>query len=459
MAVNFGLLQQAAPVSAFFQGQQDVQAEADRNALRQQQAQQLAMQQENALALREQRAAQAAELKAKTERAAQRQDFLTRLGAKMAEGGYKLDRPTLGQVLQFGMQTGEDSLIKLATEGIRALDEEDLYRSEATRFGLPGGPAPATPSAPTTTPAPANALVAPLATTPAGATGFTREQVQQMLTSPSARIREQGKSLAATLPKEDSTAAMREYEKAVAQGFKGTFLEYKQAIQPKPAQTTVVLPPQEKEERGARGKLLVEQYKGIAETARLAGRTLPALETQERILDSGFKTGFGTEAQKAAASVLSSLGVPEATQYATSAQTFLAATQQAVLQKQLEQKGTQTQNDAVRIEQTNAQLGNTSNANKFIVSVAKAQLKRDIEQRNFYDAWWKKNGTYDGAEDAWFSGEGGKSLFDRPELKQYAAPAKPAAAPAASPSGTQPYSDAEKERRYQEWKRKQQGTP
>lgn len=170
MAVNFGLLQQAAPVSAFFQGRQDVQAEADRNVLRQQQAEQLAMQRENALALREQRAASAAELKAKTERAAQRQQFLTNLSAKMAEGGHKLDRPTLGQVLQFGMQTGEDSLIKLATEGLRALDEEDVYRSEAARLGQPG------------------------------AEGYTRPQVQQMIASPSTRLQAQGKALAPTLP-------------------------------------------------------------------------------------------------------------------------------------------------------------------------------------------------------------------------------------------------------------------
>ena len=47
MAVNFGLLQPAQPVSAFFQGQQDIRAEADRNALRQMQAQQMAAQQEN----------------------------------------------------------------------------------------------------------------------------------------------------------------------------------------------------------------------------------------------------------------------------------------------------------------------------------------------------------------------------------------------------------------------------
>ena len=42
-----------------------------------------------------------------------------------------------------------------------------------------------------------------------------------------------------------------------------------------------------------------------------------------------------------------------------------------------------------------------------------------MEQRNFYDAWWKQNKTYEGAEDAWYAGEGGKSLFDRPVLKSY----------------------------------------
>ncbi len=193
------------------------------------------------------------------------------------------------------------------------------------------------------------------------------------------------------------------------------------------AQTVIKLPEQERAEKGARGKLLVEQYQDVSKAASLAAKTLPAVETQERVLDSGFKTGFGTEVQKAGASVLAALGVPEAAKYATSAQTFLAATQQAVLQRQLEQKGPQTEADAQRITQTGAQLGNTPEANRFIISVAKAQLKRDIAQRNFYDKWWKDKGTYDGAEDAWFSGDGGKSLFDRPELKQYATkPAAPA---------------------------------
>jgi hypothetical protein len=181
----------------------------------------------------------------------------------------------------------------------------------------------------------------------------------------------------------------------------------------------VKLAEQEKEEKGARGKLLVKQYEGISDQARIAVRTLPSLESNLSILDKGFDTGFGTEVVAAGAKVLGALGVPEAERLATNAQTFLANANAAVLQRQLEQKGPQTESDAQRITTTGAQFGNTKEANRFLISVAKAQLKRDIDQRNFYDKWWKSNSTYDGAEDAWFSGEGGKSLFDRPELKAY----------------------------------------
>lgn len=195
---------------------------------------------------------------------------------------------------------------------------------------------------------------------------------------------------------------------------------------------TSVTVTQEKAERGKFGELLVDQYKNISNAASLAAKTLPALDTQAKILDQGFTTGFGTEVKKAGASLLSALGVPEAEKFATDAQTFLAATQQAVLQRQLEQKGPQTEADAQRITQTGAQLGNTVNANRFIIDVAKAQLKRDIDQRNFYAEWRRGpgKGSFEGAEDAWFSGPGNKSLFDRPELKKYLPSAQGAAAAA-----------------------------
>ena len=184
--------------------------------------------------------------------------------------------------------------------------------------------------------------------------------------------------------------------------------------------TNIKMPPLENEEQKRKGELNVKAYGAVSDAARLATRTLPSLETQSNILDRGFRTGFGTDAQKAGASVLASLGIPEAARFATDAQTFLASTQQAVLQRQLEQKGPQTESDAQRITQTGAQLGNTPDANRFLIDVAKGQYKRDIEQRSFFDKWWSQNKTYEGAEDAWYAGDGGKSLFDRPELKKYA---------------------------------------
>jgi hypothetical protein len=131
-------------------------------------------------------------------------------------------------------------------------------------------------------------------------------------------------------------------------------------------------------------------------------------------------TGFGTDAKKAGARVLSALGVQNAEKFATTAEVFQANAINAVLQKQLEQKGPQTESDARRIEQVGAELAKTKGANEFILSLAKEQLQRDVEQRNFYDSYRRRTGSFDGAEDAWFAGEGGRSLFDRPALKKFA---------------------------------------
>jgi hypothetical protein len=200
----------------------------------------------------------------------------------------------------------------------------------------------------------------------------------------------------------------------------------------------------EKAEQGARGKMLVDEYRDISKTAALANKTMPSIDANLNILGKGFETGFGTETKAAGAKVLSALGVDNAEKFATNAQIFQAKAAESVLQKQLEQKGPQTQSDRELIEKTGAQLGTTTQGNKFLLTVAKEQLKRDVEQRNFYDRWYKTNKTYEGAEDAWFSGEGGRSLFDRSALKQYGAsianqiptattPARAAPAPAAIP--------------------------
>ena len=226
MAVEFGILGNVPSAGArFLEGQQAAQAEADRNMLRQMQMEQMVAQRENIMAQREQRVADVQARQAAQAQAARRQEFLSGLGSKMAEGGYKLDRPTLSSMLQFGLQNREDSLIKLATEGLKALDEEDLYQSESTRLGLPGAAAPAAPAAPVG--------AAPTVAPNAMMAGITREQVQNMLMSRNARIREQGKALASTLEKPQTytpSADMQGYELAKSEGFKGTFFDYKRQL-------------------------------------------------------------------------------------------------------------------------------------------------------------------------------------------------------------------------------------
>jgi hypothetical protein len=187
----------------------------------------------------------------------------------------------------------------------------------------------------------------------------------------------------------------------------------------------------EKAEAGEFGKFLVNEFGDISKSANLAVKTMPAIETNLAILNKGFDTGFGAETKAAGAKVLSALGVANAEKFAANAEIFQAKAAETVLQKQLEQKGPQTQSDRELIEKTGAQLGTTTQGNRFLLTVAKEQLQRDIDQRDFYRNWREKTGSFNGAESAWFAGEGGKSLFERPALKKYTAPTRANASPAA----------------------------
>jgi len=238
------------------------------------------------------------------------------------------------------------------------------------------------------------------------------------------------------LPTQTELVRNFEFAKTPAGGnYRGSFADFKAISTPK---TSVSYGPQEKAEKIEYGKLLIDDFKNVKAQATVATKSLPAIESNLAILDKGFDTGFGTETIAAGASVLAALGVQNAKEFATNAQTFLASANAAVLQRQLEQKGPQTESDAQRITATGAQLGNTKDANKFVLNVAKAQLQRDVKQRDFYAAWREKNKTFEGAEDAWYASEGGKSLFDSPALKKYGTnvvdqiPGQSRAAPAAT---------------------------
>jgi len=183
-------------------------------------------------------------------------------------------------------------------------------------------------------------------------------------------------------------------------------------------------------EREALGKLGVDEYKQLGVDALSARKSTQGIDAAERILNSGFNTGFGTETQAAAANILASLGVPDAKNYATNAQLFLAQARTITNDRLLAQKGVQTDNDFKRTEETGARLGNTADANKFLLAVNRAINKQTIEKHNFFTKWVSKNDSLKGAEQAWQdSPAGSASLFDRPELKQYAQSTPAAATP------------------------------
>jgi NADH dehydrogenase/NADH:ubiquinone oxidoreductase subunit G len=191
------------------------------------------------------------------------------------------------------------------------------------------------------------------------------------------------------------------------------------AVSRAPAPVVNVTNVQEKAEAGEFGKFLVKDYENISKRAEVAQKSLSAIDANLNILNKGFETGFGTETKAAAAKVLSALGVEKANMFATNAQVFEAKAAEAILETLRQQLGPQTDADAKRVTLTGAQLANTTNSNKFLLDVAKVTNKRELEQRNFYNNWRKTNGSFDGAEEAWIAGEGGKSIFDRPELKKY----------------------------------------
>ena len=356
-------------------------------------------------------------------------------------------------VAQWFVQNGTPEQMQFGMKMLQAAREEKMFRQA---FAQPQAavaqnamiPAPTAMPATPTQPAAAQPAVQMVG-------GKTREELTGLLAHPSKNVRDAAQQMLQQFPKPARDFAPTEIERlqdAIARLPAGDPrrgpLEARIArltAPPTSPQTTIKLEAQESAEKKGRGERNVELYKEISSAARLASRTLPAIETQRMALERGFTTQWGGQAIAAAASLLGALGVPEAKQYATDAQTFTAALNQTVLQRQLEQKGVQTQADADRIQATGAQLGNTVEANKFILDVAKAQAQRDLEQRKFFDDWWRKNNSYEGAEDAWYDGPGGKSLFERPELRRYAGRGAASTAPASTQPATGNLTQAEQQ--------------
>lgn len=130
---------------------------------------------------------------------------------------------------------------------------------------------------------------------------------------------------------------------------------------------------------------LTNSYRTTLDAGRTAGDLSNSLAAFRSI---PLETGWGTEAKGAAANFLTTLGVaPESVQqYAGDVQRFQSIAMDRLQNSLMQQKGPQTEGDAQRAGKTFAQLGNTPQANKFIVDFAQAQANQQIRKAQYYEA-------------------------------------------------------------------------
>lgn len=211
--------------------------------------------------------------------------------------------------------------------------------------------------------------------------------------------------LRATLPVSDGTTpAMKN---AAALGLKQGTPEYDKFIRENsgPGGTNVNMPPLEKEEQKEFGKALVEEYTGVRNAADAAQNNLAQIQIARKIpITTGATAPYFAQVGAIAEAlgfnkdkVLKDWGLNEA----SNAQAFQGVMANLVLTKLAGQKGVQTKEDAARIEQTVASLGNTPEAADFLLRTSQALAQRDIDRRTFYDQWRADKKTFEGAGEAW----------------------------------------------------------
>ncbi len=172
----------------------------------------------------------------------------------------------------------------------------------------------------------------------------------------------------------------------------------------------------------ARKESNVKDEAKIADAAAAARRALTNIESAQDSLRRGLDTGFTAETKAKGAAILGAFGHKNAEKYAENAEKFQQAITERVLAAQTEQKGVQTDQDAMRIGQAGARFSNTKAANEFILDVARAVAEKSIAHEKFYDDWLrdpKNSNSLRGAKEAWLAKEGNKSIFESPRLKKY----------------------------------------
>lgn len=195
------------------------------------------------------------------------------------------------------------------------------------------------------------------------------------------------------------------------------------AVGSMPPNVNTTILPGERQEAKDLGTLRVKGFGELQATAASARKENAILSAIEKL---PIETGKLTPLNSTVAAWLTAAGAKDEDlkRLASGGQAFSAFASDLVMQKQIAQKGPQTESDAKRLQMTQAQLGNEADANRLIITFQKVANDRLVEQERFYANWLAKHKTLEGADQAWFDGKGGKSLWDEPALKRYQDPSR-----------------------------------
>lgn len=213
-----------------------------------------------------------------------------------------------------------------------------------------------------------------------------------ILSAPKTR-REDLRALWKAANKNDLTGEAKNFE--LLMGRKPTVEEYLNFKRQGAASTTINVGQKKFDEKLA--EKWTEDYATLFQDAKTAQGVLANLDAAQAVMESGLQTG-ALEPAKAQISALARglnidpkrLGLEDA----STPQAFQAVVMRNLLNELVMQKGPQTEGDAQRAMKVFMSLGNTPEANKFILDYARQMAQRKIDMANhIYNAGLEK---YDG---------------------------------------------------------------